>query len=108
MMLATGEFIRRFMLHVLPKGFHGIRHYVLLASAGAARTGVEACTAPPLEKDRAGRIPDASARWATCPGDGVTRSARRWYGECMMHSVACRDAKHRKDLRCSLCPMRRD
>jgi hypothetical protein len=30
--LATGEFIRRFLLHVLPKGFHRIRHYGLLAS----------------------------------------------------------------------------
>jgi hypothetical protein len=32
MMLAPNEFIRRFMLHVLPKGFHRIRHYGLLAS----------------------------------------------------------------------------
>jgi Putative transposase len=32
--LATDEFIRRFLLHVLPKGFHRIRHYGLLASAG--------------------------------------------------------------------------
>ena len=34
MTLAPGEFIRRFLLHVLPKGFHRIRHYGLLASAG--------------------------------------------------------------------------
>jgi hypothetical protein len=34
MTLATDEFIRRFLLHVLPKGFHRIRHYGLLASAG--------------------------------------------------------------------------
>jgi hypothetical protein len=33
MTLATGEFIRRFLTHVLPKGFHRIRHYGLLASA---------------------------------------------------------------------------
>jgi hypothetical protein len=33
MTLATGEFIRRFLLHVLPRGFHRIRHYGLLASA---------------------------------------------------------------------------
>jgi Putative transposase len=33
MTLAPGEFIRRFLLHVLPKGFHRIRHYGLLASA---------------------------------------------------------------------------
>lgn len=33
MTLALDEFIRRFLLHVLPKGFHRIRHYGLLASA---------------------------------------------------------------------------
>lgn len=33
MRLRTGEFIRRFLLHVLPDGFHRIRHYGLLASA---------------------------------------------------------------------------
>jgi hypothetical protein len=32
MTLTTGEFIRRFLQHVLPKGFHRIRHYGLLAS----------------------------------------------------------------------------
>jgi hypothetical protein len=31
MTLDAGEFIRRFLLHVLPKGFHRIRHYGLLA-----------------------------------------------------------------------------
>jgi hypothetical protein len=33
MTLSAEEFIRRFLLHVLPKGFHRIRHYGLLASA---------------------------------------------------------------------------
>ncbi|WP_408847020.1 IS91 family transposase [Acidocella facilis] len=33
MTLPPAEFIRRFLLHVLPKGFHRIRHYGLLASA---------------------------------------------------------------------------
>ena len=33
MTLAAAEFIRRFLLHVLPKGFHRIRHYGLLAGA---------------------------------------------------------------------------
>ena len=33
MTLAPDEFIRRFLLHVLPKGFHRIRHYGLFASA---------------------------------------------------------------------------
>ena len=34
MTISAEEFIRRFLLHVLPKGFHRIRHYGLLASAG--------------------------------------------------------------------------
>jgi hypothetical protein len=41
MTLAPGEFIRRFMLHVLPKGFHRIRHYGLLASSPAKAARIE-------------------------------------------------------------------
>ena len=37
MTLEAGEFIRRFLLHVLPKGFHRIRHYGLLANGGITR-----------------------------------------------------------------------
>jgi hypothetical protein len=33
MTVAPGEFMRRFLLHVLPKGFHRIRHYGLLATS---------------------------------------------------------------------------
>ena len=33
MRLRTHEFIRRFLIHVLPDGFHRIRHYGFLASA---------------------------------------------------------------------------
>ena len=36
MTVATGEFIRRFLIHVLPKGFHRIRHYGLLANGNRA------------------------------------------------------------------------
>jgi hypothetical protein len=36
MTLASEEFIRRFLIHVLPHGFHRIRHYGLFASAGRA------------------------------------------------------------------------
>ena len=36
MTLATHEFIRRFLMHVLPKGFHRIRHYGLFAKASCA------------------------------------------------------------------------
>ncbi len=34
MTLTRDEFIRRFLIHVLPKGFHRIRHYGLVANAG--------------------------------------------------------------------------
>ena len=36
MTLTTDEFIRRFLIHVLPKGFHRIRHYGLLARPSCA------------------------------------------------------------------------
>jgi hypothetical protein len=35
MTLTTDEFIRRFLIHVLPRGFHRIRHWaVYLAGLG--------------------------------------------------------------------------
>jgi hypothetical protein len=36
MTLAVEEFIRRFLIHVLPSGFHRIRHYGLFANGGRA------------------------------------------------------------------------
>jgi hypothetical protein len=36
MTLAGDEFIRRFLIHVLPRGFHRIRHYGLFANGGRA------------------------------------------------------------------------
>jgi hypothetical protein len=36
MTLDVDEFIRRFLIHVLPKGFHRIRHYGFLASTAKA------------------------------------------------------------------------
>ncbi len=37
MQLAIGEFIRRFLLHVLPTGFHRIRHFGLLSNHSRAQ-----------------------------------------------------------------------
>lgn len=42
MTLAAGEFIRRFLLHVLPNGFHRIRHYGLFANGHRANK-IEFC-----------------------------------------------------------------
>ena len=38
MTLAPHEFIRRFLIHVLPKGFHRIRHYGLFANGNRAES----------------------------------------------------------------------
>ena len=37
MTFPVAEFIRRFLIHVLPSGFHRIRHYGLLASGARAQ-----------------------------------------------------------------------
>jgi hypothetical protein len=42
MTLEVREFIRRFLIQVLPKGFHRIRHYSLLASGIRAETIAQA------------------------------------------------------------------
>jgi hypothetical protein len=76
MTLAPGEFIRRFLLHVLPKGFHRIRHYGLLASAtckaniARARELIaapEASTEPPVPHDTADADGAATNRRPSCP-----------------------------------------
>ena len=36
MRLSVGEFMRRFLLHVLPEGFHRMRHYGLFANGHRA------------------------------------------------------------------------
>jgi len=43
MTLDAAEFIRRFLLHVLPSGFHRIRHYGLFAGAVRAQNIERAC-----------------------------------------------------------------
>jgi hypothetical protein len=61
MTLATHEFIRRFLMHVLPKGFHRIRHYGLLANGNRAAAIAKArdllAMAPREEKRKRPRRP---------------------------------------------------
>ena len=59
MTLSTDEFIRRFLLHILPKGFHRIRHYGLFANTGrvaniARLRELLGSTPPPEEAARSG------------------------------------------------------
>lgn len=44
MTIAADEFIRRFLLHVLPRGFHRIRHYGLLAGSSRSASLARART----------------------------------------------------------------
>jgi hypothetical protein len=68
MTLETHEFIRRFLLHVLPKGFHRIRHYGLLASA--ARRANIACVRELLAAPEPPTLPDPTTKaTATAPTD---------------------------------------
>jgi hypothetical protein len=42
MTLGTHEFIRRFLIHILPKGFHRVRHYGFLAGGARAESLAQA------------------------------------------------------------------
>ena len=57
MALTKDEFIRRFLLHVLPRGFHRIRHYGLTANTGRKKNFDKArqllnVKAPIVENDK--------------------------------------------------------
>ena len=72
MTLATDEFIRRFLLHSLPRGFHRIRHYGLLAS-GTRKDQLDRArqllaVAPPAVADTPVDPPDARPPCACCGG----------------------------------------
>jgi hypothetical protein len=62
MTLAPLEFIRRFLMHVLPKGFHRIRHYGLFANANRAESIAKArellAVATPETKPEAASTPE--------------------------------------------------
>ena len=65
MTLKPGEFIRRFLIHVLPKGFHRIRHCGLLASSTKAETIARAreliAAATPVQTAQKQQAPDSAA-----------------------------------------------
>ena len=73
MTLATGEFIRRFLIHVLPQGFHRIRHYGLLASGtradniAQARRFLDATVAQPDATDNGAQAEDPKLLSHPCP-----------------------------------------
>ncbi len=77
MTLAAGEFIRRFLLHVLPSGFHRIRHYGFLAGSRRAAT-IERLRDRIAASDATARPrPDATARASTAPEPATTQDMAR-------------------------------
>ena len=75
MTLAADEFIRRFLLHVLPRGFHRIRHYGLLA-ASSRKASLELArtllaVAPPPVDDPPKEPPDVLPLCPCCGGHMV-------------------------------------
>ena len=68
MTLDAAEFIRRFLLHVLPSGFHRIRHYGLFAGAFApATSSASAKRSPRPRPPPSARGPRPTARPKTFP-----------------------------------------
>ena len=84
MTLASHEFFRRFLLHVLPRGFHRIRHYGLLASsarkAEIARAREHLAVAPPAAKPV--EAPEPTEWRPLCPCCGgrmrIVETFERW------------------------------
>ena len=89
MTLSAEEFMRRFLLHVLPGGFHRIRHYGLLANGSRkanlalARELLHAGLAPPADAATSGdhrRRPScagtAATRWSSCRSSCAGRLIR--------------------------------
>ena len=77
MTLAIDEFIRRFLIHVLPSGFHRIRHYGLFANGGRAENiararqllNVPATLRDPTAADSANtEVPQALSHACPCCG----------------------------------------
>ena len=71
MTLAAHEFIRRFLLHILPKGFHRIRHYGLFANTSRAANLAQLRellgSAPPPEQKVASSSQDEPAETVLPP-----------------------------------------
>ena len=83
MTLATTEFIRRFLLHVLPRGFHRIRHYGLLAGSSRknsiARARELLNVAVPPDHDASDQLADIRPPCPCCGGRMIVIEVfKRW------------------------------
>ena len=83
--LAADEFIRRFLLHVLPRGFHRIRHYGLLAGS-ARKTSLALARAllavPPAPEEKAPEEPvDTRLPCPCCGGRMIVVESFECWGQ---------------------------
>jgi len=96
MTLHAEEFIRRFLLHSLPDGFHRIRHYGFLAN-GARSDNLDLCRQllaiqhASLDKGAAAEPPPLNADVSVCPRCG---------GPMRRIDVVPRASDHRQPFRC--------
>jgi hypothetical protein len=88
MRLDVDEFIRRFLLHVLPKGFVRIRHYGLLASINVAGK-LQRCRRL-LKADRQPKAATATKTW--------TERVLEWMGQDLMACPRCQGPLSRREL----------
>ena len=82
MTLAADEFIRRFLLHTLPDGFHRIRHYGFLANGSRSDHLARCCRllaihnasaeSKPANDQAKGDCPFTAVDFAICPDCGGT------------------------------------
>ena len=91
MTLAADEFIRRFLIHVLPRGFHRIRHYGLLSATARKPNLVRArellAAAPPSNNDEPDEPRDVRPPCPCCGGHMViVETFARW---CQPRAPPC-------------------
>jgi len=79
MTLRPAEFIRRFLLHVLPKGFHRIRHYGLLAGAAPSQRSASCYPLPHPSRM-------TKAKWVT--------TSQRSLATALALAGACTSSRH--------------
>ena len=97
MTLAATEFLRRFFLHVLPRGFVRIRHYGFLAnpfrvSRLALCRQLLACGSSMLQAATAGEVYSQSPSLKHCPRCGATMFVVQRFTTAELSTCMCFDS----------------
>jgi len=84
MTLAPAEFMRRFLLHVLPDGFQRIRHYGFLANGNrqAKLARIRELLPPAPQQQAEPATQDAATATIEPVGDAVTTDDNEWQSTC--------------------------